>query len=128
MARYMQLGNGWHTFMFISSAPNAFFLYNIKEYYLGEYLLPAFNSISEGSVILFGILSYASYNGWEQVSAPFILNLPICHIFAYLIFFNQTIDNFRMIYEILTADKYEMPFKAKTFFLQFFIYFYFLVL
>jgi hypothetical protein len=50
-------------------------MYNMKEYYLGEYYLPAFNPISEGAIIELGVNIYFSCYNWEELLEPVLFDL-----------------------------------------------------
>ena len=143
MSRYFQLGTGWLTYVFITMSPSGYFVFNFKEYYLGEYVLPSFNSISEGSIIGFIFMVYTSYLGWEKVASPVFYGFSSYEIFASFIITLQTLQNIQMIFEILQLDtkimralgfknvkdaEYEIPFKSKSFLMQFSSYLLLLIL
>jgi hypothetical protein len=47
-------------------------MFNLKEYYMGEYYLQIINPISEGSLIGLALMLYCGYQGWEHIQKPMI--------------------------------------------------------
>ena len=47
-----------------------YFVFNLKEYYVGEYFLQEINAIDEGSLVYFLFYLYAAFTGWESLTEP----------------------------------------------------------
>lgn len=128
LCRFREITPGYIGLAFVSLAPTGYFMYNIKEYYMGEYYLPVFNPVSEGSLIEFSFNMLFAYLGWEAMSEPFVFGLKFgeCYAVFFLIF--QIYQNVEMLIEILTAKKYEIPLEKSKFFIQFSSFFIILIL
>jgi len=110
LCRYFQLGSGYLTFFFITLGPTGYFMYNIKEFYMGEYYLPIVNPISEGSILGFVIVCLCAWAGWESIQQPALFGMPYTHLYAAFIIVTQVYQNAEMFVEVIRAKKYEMPF------------------
>lgn len=109
VCRLHQMGSQWLTFLFVACGPTGYFMYNLKEFYMGEYYLPIINPISEGCLVGFGMVMYCAYVGWKDLPQPVFYGLGVCEIFACIICITQVYQNIEMIVEILRAKKYEIP-------------------
>lgn len=69
------MGFGLISMTFTCLAPTGYFMYNLKEYYLGEYYLPAFNPVSEGAIIELLVNIYFSCYSWEELVDPVLFGL-----------------------------------------------------
>lgn len=110
---------GYLSLIFLSLGPTGYFMYNIKEYYMGEYYLPLINPVSEGSIVEFFFSLFCAYLGWEVMSRPYLFGLGIGEIYAVMMITTQIYQNLEMLIEILTAKKYEIPLKRSKFWVQF---------
>jgi len=77
LCRYQQMSSSYLTFAFVSLGPTGYFMYNLKEYYMGEYYLPVINPVSEGSIVGFIVMILCSYFGWEAVKKPYAYGLNV---------------------------------------------------
>lgn len=119
ICRLHQLSSGYFNFVFLSLAPIGYFMYNIKEYYLGEYYLPFFNPISEGSLIEFVVCCLIGFYGWEAVKSPIAYGYSACQLYSVFFILFQFYQNIEIFIEIVTSKKYEMPFKISSFLMNF---------
>ncbi|CAI2369731.1 unnamed protein product [Moneuplotes crassus] len=123
LARYRQIGSGYLTFVFAILAPTGYFMYNIKEFYMGEYYLPIINPVSEGSLLEFFFSAYCASFHWEEWSKPIIFGLNRGQAYAAFFVIFQIYQNIEMMFEIINAKKYERKFENKKFYIQFSSYF-----
>jgi ethanolaminephosphotransferase len=80
MTLYYQAGNSMVAHMGLVLGCAGYFMFNIKEYYVGEYFLQPINPIDEGSVVYFLGYLYVAYFGWEHCQEPVIGDWRISHI------------------------------------------------
>lgn len=123
LVRYRQIGSGYLTLAFSILAPTGYFMYNIKEYYLGEYRLPFINPISEGSIFELFVNIYCATVDWEELGSPTWYGKSRPFYFVSLLIIFQIYQNLEIQYEILTAEDYKRTFKMKKFMSQFSSYF-----
>lgn len=119
VCRIHQLSSGYLNFLFVSLAPIGYFLYNIREYYLGEYYLPFINPISEGSLLEFVVCCLISFYGWEAVKTPILFEYTALHYFSIFFIVFQTYQNFEIIVKIITSKNYEMKYSLNSFLVNF---------
>lgn len=119
LSRFRQLGSGYLTFSFLALAPTGYFMYNMKEYYMGEYFLPIINPVSEGSMIDLIFVIYCYCIGWEELQKPVFYDMNVGQCFAGTMVIFQIYQNIEMFIEILTAEKYEKPMQVPKFLIQF---------
>lgn len=117
--RFTQMGSGYLTFFYVSFGCIGYFMFNLKEYYMGEYYLQVINPISEGSVVGLMIVLYWGYIGWEAVQVPWAFGYSFTQLFWLFIIVSQIYQNLEMLVEIIMAKKYEMPFKMTKFIADF---------
>jgi ethanolaminephosphotransferase len=72
LCRYYQSGNSTLPFLCVALGCTGYFLFNLKEYYVGEYFLQIVNGIDEGSLIYFGGYIGCWYFGYEAMILPVI--------------------------------------------------------
>ena len=123
LVRYRQLGTGYLTMVFAILAPTGYFMYNIKEYYLGEYYLPFINPVSEGSLLEFSLNIYCATFDWKEFGSPILFGLNRGQLYATFFIIFQIYQNLEILVEILTSKKYERKFEKGTFLVQFSSYF-----
>lgn len=128
VCRYRQIEPGYIPFIFISLAPTAYFMFNLKEYYLGEYYLPVVNAISEGSILELSFGVFCAYQGWEELSKPSCFGLKIGVLYAILLCVFQIYQNFEVLFEIIRGKKYEIHYSKSKFAIQFSSFFIILLL
>lgn len=128
VSRFRQLGSGYLTFAFLCLAPTGYFMYNMKEYYMGEYFLPIINPVSEASIIDLIFVFYCFFTGWQELQKPVFYDLNVGQCFAGTIVIFQIYQNIEMFIEILTAQKYEKPMRVPKFLVQFSSYWLCLIL
>lgn len=58
-------------FFLVGLGSIAYYLFNLKEYYTGEYYLQVINAVDEGSFIYIACYLYAFFAGWEKGLEPF---------------------------------------------------------
>lgn len=120
-----------YTFFFVSCGPIGYFIFNFKEYYVGEYILQFINGVDEGAAMyLFGYC-WVYYSGWDLGFDPFGIGIRGPWIVFYPMFIALLYQNFEILYEILTWKKtYNMPVIMPKFLthLAFYLYFYFLLI
>lgn len=88
-----------------------YFVFNLKEYYTGEYFLQEINAIDEGSLLFFCFYMFAAFVGWESLQEPWLLGLkPFAFIF-YPTLVQQIVQNFNIVVEIMTSKEYEVEYK-----------------
>eukprot|EP00344_Euplotes_crassus_P007991 CAMPEP_0196994822 /NCGR_PEP_ID=MMETSP1380-20130617/1057_1 /TAXON_ID=5936 /ORGANISM="Euplotes crassus, Strain CT5" /LENGTH=266 /DNA_ID=CAMNT_0042410305 /DNA_START=20 /DNA_END=820 /DNA_ORIENTATION=+ len=119
LSRYRQTGSGYLTFIFSILSPTGYFMYNIKEYYMGEYYLPVINPVSEGSLIEFFFSVYCASFPWNEWGQPIIYGLNRGQIYAALFIIFQIYQNIEMFFEILNAKEHERRFEKGKFYTQF---------
>lgn len=85
MSRYIYVSNGYLPLVLVLIGTTGYFMYNIREYYIGEYFLPLINPISEGSIIYFTLYCVAEWLGYASMSTPLIWGLRGGDIFVILL-------------------------------------------
>mmetsp|Transcript_20951 Transcript_20951/g.23318 ORF Transcript_20951/g.23318 Transcript_20951/m.23318 type:complete len:229 (+) Transcript_20951:497-1183(+) len=98
-------------------------MYNIKEFYMGEYYLPVINPVSEGSLIEFGFNIYCSTCSWEELQQPVFFGMNRGQAYAACFVIFQIYQNIEMFLEIINAKKYERKMVKRTFYMQFSSYY-----
>ena len=68
--RYYQSGDTPINFMGLCMGTTGYFVFNLKEYYIGEYFLQEINAIDEGSLVYFCFYMFAAFTGWESLTEP----------------------------------------------------------
>ena len=126
--RYLQLGSGYLNFFFITLGPVGYFMFNLKEYYMGEYYLQFINPISEGSLLGLALVLYWGYCGWEYVAQPWMYGYTFTQIYWMFIILTQIYQNVEILVEILWSKKYEMPFTMPKFLIDFLSFVLFFIL
>ena len=128
LVRLRQIGYGYLTFAFVCLSPTGYFMYNFKEYYMGEYYLPIINPISEGSLLEFFFSMYCASYAWEDLMQPVMYGYNIGQLYSLFFVVFQIYQNIEMFVEIWTAKKYVRKFETGTFLVQFSSYFLFLAM
>lgn len=91
-----------YPFFYAGLGSIAYYLFNLKEYYVGEYYLQIVNAVDEGSFIYIGTYLYAYFSGWEEGLKPFLFGQRGLWALFYPITIAQTYQLLEIVYEILT--------------------------
>lgn len=121
--RYQQNGSNWLNYAFIACGPTGYFMYNLKEYYMGEYYLPFINPVSEGSLLSFCVLFFCYYFGWQACQSEYAYGMSVPQLYCLFIVITQIYQNIEMLFEIIRAGDYEIELKPMSFVVNFASYF-----
>ncbi len=89
--RYYQVGTGYYSFITICMGTTGYYVFNLKEYYIGEYFLQEINAIDEGSAVYFLVYVYAFYHGWEGMQEDTFLGIRPSLLIFFPTLFQQVI-------------------------------------
>jgi hypothetical protein len=126
--RLRQIGSGYFAIAFSLLSPTGYFMYNIKEYYMGEYYLPFINPVSEGAILEFFVNAYFALHTWEELGEPVLYGFTRGHVYVSFFIIFQIYQNIEMFIEIITAKKYARPMIKSKFYKQFSSYFVLVIL
>lgn len=123
LCRYQQMPADWILFALVTLGPTGYFMYNLKEYYMGEYYLPIINPVSEGSLLSFTVGFLCFWFGWERIQQEYAYGLTALQIYSLFMVISQVYQNIEMMIEIVNAKTYEMKFDMLNYFINLSSYF-----
>lgn len=94
-----------YPFFFTSLGTIGYFIFNLKEYYVGEYYLQIINGVTEGSVLYFSGYTAVYIYGWDLGFDTFGLGIRGTWVLFYPMFLALIYQNVEVLYDILHWKK-----------------------